>query len=95
MKYYLVCFDIKDHRYRRRLARLLEGYGERVQYSVFELALRRDAQLRELTTSIRALQEQHHEIGNIRFYHLTLPCREASFTLDGGVVMQFPGIVIV
>ncbi|HEC15905.1 MAG TPA: CRISPR-associated endonuclease Cas2 [Sedimenticola sp.] len=94
MKYYLVCFDIRDHRYRRRLARLLEGYGERVQYSVFELALRRDAQLHELLASIRALQQRHHETGNIRFYRLTLSCREASFTLDGSPVARFPGLVV-
>lgn len=31
----LVCYDIPDDKRRGRLAKLLESYGDRVQYSVF------------------------------------------------------------
>lgn len=36
---YVVAYDIPDDRRRLRVAKLLEGYGERVQYSVFECVL--------------------------------------------------------
>ena len=36
---YLVCYDIADPKRLRRVARLLEGVGVRLQYSVFECPL--------------------------------------------------------
>jgi CRISPR-associated protein Cas2 len=36
---YLVCYDIANPRRLRRVARLLEGFGTRLQYSVFECPL--------------------------------------------------------
>ena len=33
---YLMCYDIPDDRRRTRLAKFLDGFGDRVQYSVFE-----------------------------------------------------------
>ncbi|MFN3346423.1 MAG: CRISPR-associated endonuclease Cas2 [Candidatus Bipolaricaulaceae bacterium] len=37
----VVAYDIADDRRRERVAKILEGYGERVQYSVFECRLDR------------------------------------------------------
>jgi len=37
----LVCYDIREGRRLRKVAKLLEGYGERVQYSVFRMRLTR------------------------------------------------------
>ena len=36
---YLVCYDIPDTPRRTRIARCLDDYGGRVQYSVFEMVL--------------------------------------------------------
>jgi len=36
---HLICYDIRDDRRRARLARLLEGFGDRIQFSVFEAML--------------------------------------------------------
>jgi CRISPR-associated protein Cas2 len=36
---YLVCYDIANPKRLRRVARLLEGFGTRLQYSVFECPL--------------------------------------------------------
>ncbi len=50
--WYLVCYDIRDDARLRRVARLLEGYGDRLQYSVFRCRLtpREEERLRwELT----------------------------------------------
>jgi CRISPR-associated protein Cas2 len=37
--FYLVCYDVVGDRRRNRVARALEGYGMRVQKSVFECVL--------------------------------------------------------
>jgi CRISPR-associated protein Cas2 len=37
--HYVICYDISDNRRRTRMAKVLEGYGERLQESVFEAAL--------------------------------------------------------
>lgn len=34
-RWYLVCYDVRDPKRLRKVARLLEGHGERIQYSVF------------------------------------------------------------
>jgi CRISPR-associated protein Cas2 len=34
-KWYLVCYDVRDAKRLRRVAKHLEGRGERLQYSVF------------------------------------------------------------
>ena len=36
---YLVCYDITSDRVRNQIVKTLEGYGRRVQYSVFECDL--------------------------------------------------------
>jgi CRISPR-associated protein Cas2 len=36
---YLVCYDIENDKKRTRLVKILEKYGERVQFSVFEIQL--------------------------------------------------------
>lgn len=38
---YVVCYDVPDDRRRTRLAKCLDGYGDRVQYSVYEAVLDR------------------------------------------------------
>jgi CRISPR-associated protein Cas2 len=40
-KWWLVCYDVRDPDRLRKAARLLEGYGERAQYSVFRCWLTR------------------------------------------------------
>ena len=40
-RWYLVCYDVRDPARLRRAAKHLEGYGERVQYSVFRCWLTR------------------------------------------------------
>ncbi|GBD34779.1 CRISPR-associated endoribonuclease Cas2 [bacterium HR35] len=40
---YIISYDISENKIRNRLVRILEKYGERVQYSVFEFELDNDA----------------------------------------------------
>jgi CRISPR-associated protein Cas2 len=38
---YVICYDVADDRRRQRLSKALDGYGRRVQYSVYEAVLDR------------------------------------------------------
>ena len=38
-QFYSIAYDIPDDKRRRKLAKILESYGQRVQYSVFEMEL--------------------------------------------------------
>lgn len=51
---YVIAYDVSDDRRRRRLAGVLEGFGERVQESVFECWLD-GARLRRLLERLESL----------------------------------------
>lgn len=36
-RWHLICYDVRDDRRREKAARLLLGYGDRVQYSVYRV----------------------------------------------------------
>ena len=61
----LVCYDTPDNKRRRRLAKLLEGHGERVQESIFELYLS-TGRLRKLQRRIATLIDADED--RIRYY---------------------------
>jgi len=70
--FYLICYDVVLDRRRNRVAHLLEGYGMRVQKSVFECLLN-DSQYemleRKLTKYINAEEDQ------VRFYPMSAHTR--------------------
>ncbi|MDX9954945.1 MAG: CRISPR-associated endonuclease Cas2 [Anaerolineae bacterium] len=51
---YLISYDIPDDKRRSKIAHLLEGYGERVQYSVFEIWVT-DKELEKLSQQLQRL----------------------------------------
>lgn len=67
MKRLVVTYDISDDRRRNRVAHVLEGYGERVQKSVFECELdpQRETALRLVLSSLI-----DGEKGGVRIYPL-------------------------
>lgn len=90
--FYVVAYDIPDDRRRLRVARLLERYGERVQYSVFEMYLTREeweGLWRALTRML--VEEEDH----LRVYRLCLACREAIAVWGQGERTCPPGPVLV
>ncbi len=89
---YLVCYDIEDDRERTRLAHLLEGYGRRVQYSVFEVHLSRSTDLEHLEQRIRDILDDPG--GEVRFYRLTADAIAASHRLDGSPLAHRDLVVI-
>ena len=52
--HYIICYDIAHDRRRRRLTKVLEGYGHRLHESAFQARLR-PAQLARLNQRVAAL----------------------------------------
>ena len=75
--FYLVCYDIVDTNRRNRVSKLLQGYGLRVQKSVFECVLteaQSDLINRKLIKYIDPNEDQ------VRFYPMTAHTRRKVMT---------------
>lgn len=69
---YLVSYDISSDRRRNRIARKLENYGKRIQYSVFECDIdeKRFQQLyAEIAKECAGMTD-----GSVRFYYVCRNC---------------------
>jgi CRISPR-associated protein Cas2 len=76
--FYLICYDVVLDRRRNRVAHLLEGYGMRVQKSVFECVLtsdQRDMLHHRLNRYINPDEDQ------VRFYPLSPRYRKKVLVL--------------
>lgn len=78
--FYLISYDLADDKRRNKVAKALEGYGTRVQYSVFELWLSK-AQLVKLRARLERLVKEE---GSIRVYALCAACQKARVVLGEG-----------
>lgn len=58
---YLVCYDIRDDKRLRRVARVMRGFGDRVQYSVFRcmMGAKEHAMLRDRVEHVMSPSEDH------------------------------------
>ena len=75
MLFYVVAYDIPDDKRRKKVSDLLEGYGKRVQYSVFEcvltqskydeLCLRLKKQVKLKEDSVRFYPLSRHTLGQV------------------------------
>jgi CRISPR-associated protein Cas2 len=66
----VISYDITDDKRRRKVATILEGYGYRVQYSVFECDIT-VPQLQKLRQALRRYVKSKEQ-ESIRFYPLPL-----------------------
>ncbi len=64
---WVVCYDITNDRRRYRIMKTLTGYGDRVQYSVFECDLTEKRRER-LTLALQKLVNDQED--SVRFYPL-------------------------
>ncbi len=69
---YVISYDIDSDRIRNKIAKTLEDYGKRVQYSVFECDIT-NTQFDELYEKLAKLLTGEIE-GSIRFYRLCATC---------------------
>ncbi|GAB4441447.1 MAG: CRISPR-associated endonuclease Cas2 [Cyanobacteria bacterium J069] len=74
----LIVYDIPDNRRRLKLSNLLEGYGRRVQKSVFECFLTQ-AQMERLYQQVAARLDPAED--NVRFYWIPPKAMTKTLTL--------------
>ncbi len=75
--FFVVAYDIDNDKRRKKISDILEGYGFRVNFSVFEIELN-PAQLDSLLKKIKSVSKK---TDNIRFYHICKSCASKSFLL--------------
>lgn len=71
----LITYDISNDKRRNKVSETLEGYGTRVNFSVFECILSQ-AKLDKLTREIQNLIDK---TDSVRFYYLCQNCIKKSF----------------
>ncbi|QOV21124.1 CRISPR-associated endonuclease Cas2 [Anabaenopsis elenkinii] len=90
---YVIAYDIPEDKRRKKVADLLEGYGQRVQYSVFECQLNTQ-KYQDLQRRLRKIIKLEED--NIRFYPLS---RHTLFQVEtwgvGIPVIKPPSSVII
>lgn len=69
-RWVVVSYDIPDDKRRTKVMKIVEGYGERAQYNVFECVVR-PADLRELRDRLQAVIQDQDDV---RFYLLCDAC---------------------
>ena len=93
---YVVSYDIEDNKVRIKLAKILEGYGVRIQYSVFECQLTEKRYLKLYQEIFRLFDGKTD--GSIRFYPICKNCAEKIVTIGKPIselaVLQTDVIVI-
>lgn len=75
---YVISYDVVDDKKRRHLARYLESYGVRVQYSVFETELN-EQQLNALIKGIKKKINLSED--TVRIYPIQKDLRERIVTI--------------
>jgi CRISPR-associated protein Cas2 len=73
---YLICYDIEDDKRRKKISDLLEGYGIRVNYSVFEFYLSKK-ELDEIINEAKKILDKKND--SFRVYRVCESCVKNSF----------------
>ena len=69
--FYVISYDIPDDQRRNRLAKVLKGFGTRVQYSVFEAHLTR-SQFEQMKQAVSNVIDADTDA--VRYYALCRAC---------------------
>lgn len=77
----VVAYDISDDKRRNKVAKCLQGYGERVNFSVFECILKQGPFAR-MKKELKELVK--HKEDNIRIYLLCKDCIKKTEVIGSG-----------
>ena len=92
MLLYVIVYDITCDKRRKKVSDLLEGYGQRVQYSVFECILSQ-SKYSELQKRLRKQVKSSED--SIRFYPLSKHTFNQIETWGEPPVTELPGSTII
>jgi len=70
--FYIIAYDIAEDRVRTKAAKVLDGYGRRVQKSVYECSNLTEAKLLHLLAKLEKIID--HTTDSVRCYHLCRGC---------------------
>ena len=90
--FYLVSYDLPDTKRRTKLAKTLEDFGDRVQYSVFECILDGDL-LDKMIARINKIISA--EADSVRVYSLCAKCEGIIKVIGQGKVTKNEDVYIV
>ncbi len=90
MIYVVVAYDVPDDRHRRKLAKLLLGFGARVQRSVYECELTEQ----EYERLLRRLERVRREEDSIRVYRLPPSVARQTVIFGGPGLVSIPDLTI-
>ncbi|MGF1979773.1 MAG: CRISPR-associated endonuclease Cas2 [Nostoc sp. CmiSLP01] len=76
----VVVYDIPDDKRRTKLSNFLEGYGQRIQLSVFECFLSLD-EMRQLFYQVKKQVKESED--NVRFYWISEEAVSRVLTIGG------------
>lgn len=92
MLLYLVTYDIPCNKRRKKVSDLLEGYGQRVQFSVFECVLP-SGKYQELCDRLQA--RIHPTEDSVRLYPLSSHTVHQVQVFGGAPVLAPPSSIVV
>lgn len=101
--FFLIAYDIEATKLRSKIARCLDKYGKRVQYSVFECELT-PRQATKLRTQLEAILQKYRQPADphtplpqaqIRFYRLCETCIQRRSLLGDGHIQRDPAYYLV
>ena len=75
---YLISYDISNDKRRKKLSDLLDKYGQRVNYSVYECVLTQ-TKLDRLLYEIELQKLIDKKYDSLRFYHICKNCTPKCF----------------
>jgi CRISPR-associated protein Cas2 len=80
----VICYDITDDRRRNKVGKILEGFGSRVQKSVFEC----DLQLKHFEKLKQKLARVLRDEDSVRYYYLCAACLAKVEVINGPPVTE-------
>ena len=88
----VVAYDVADNKRLLKVAKIMEDYGTRVQYSVFEIHAD-GAILREIMRRVSGVLEEKED--SVRFYPLCKNCERKTEIIGNPVYVTPPADVTV
>ena len=88
----VVAYDIPDDRRRTQIAKILEDYGDRVQYSVFEMNLDTEWRFNAMLNRLEQILAPTED--SVRIYRLCSPCTQRVTLLGQGRMTRDEPFVI-
>lgn len=90
---HLVSYDIPNDKRRTHLAKALEDFGDRVQYSVFECILDDNDLLNKMVARIEKIIDKEED--SVRIYNICAACEKSTRIMGKGEIIKNEEVYII